>query len=103
MKGPPMIRAISLARKCTCSSFSMTHGPAIKNNGASAPISSPDAMRTRLLGLLRGALAAFALLERRPDERLEERMRLERLRLEFGGELAGQEPGVVTQLATLAL
>src|SRR5262249_15531979 len=39
------------------------------------------------------------ILVRRADERLEERVRLHGLRLEFGVELATEEPGMVRQFA----
>ena len=44
---------------------------------------------------------ASAMLQRRADESAEQRMRLERLGLELGMELAAQIPGMVRQLADL--
>src|SRR5205823_3932928 len=107
----PTALRIPRAMRCTCSSLSITHGPAIKTRGpppkalnaivrsAGARVSSEG---TRVLWLrlqfLRGgfgfrqALAAEFL--RRLDERLEQRVRFHRFRLKLGVELAAQIPGM---------
>src|SRR5512136_3127472 len=66
----------------------MTQGPAIRNRGSVPPT------ETSLLILM---LFAFfeAMLITCSNKRYKQRMRLERLGLEFGVELASQEPGMV--------
>src|SRR5712691_11559005 len=93
------ILASSHARNRTCSSLSKTQGPAIRASGAPSPISSCDVIRT---GVGDFALHPAALvLERGADEGTEQRMRLQRLGLELGMELAAQIPGVIRDLSDL--
>src|SRR5215471_17953826 len=89
-----------------CSSLSMTQGPAINANGAELPISSPDVIRTRglfhrisTLGESAPCRFLVAVHQGRADECPEQRVRLQRLRLEFGMELAAQVPGMIRQFA----
>src|SRR5947207_1564662 len=95
--------------RCTCSSLSMTQGPAIRTSGRPRP-NAAYSIGTRILrfGLSLDAphqrlrlAAPAAVFVRRSDKRLEQRMRLHRLALEFGMELAPQEPRVVRDLADL--
>src|SRR5579863_3981309 len=88
----------------TCSSLSMTQGPAMSANGQSAPKRmGPSSIGDRVLDIpQQGARhALLSILIGRRNERPEQRMRLERLRLELGMELAAQIPGVVFDLADL--
>src|SRR3982751_4548362 len=77
---------------CTCSSLSITHGPAIRTSGFPGPKSlySIGTGEQRLL-LLRHTAHVLAVCG--ADERFEERMGLHGFGLEFGMELAAQEPG----------
>src|SRR5215831_12450901 len=88
--------------RCTCSSLSITHGPAISTRRLEK---SANSIGTAELGLhgqfgLSGH-AALPLLRRRSDTRLEKGMRLNGLALEFGMELAAEEPGMIGDLADL--
>src|SRR5437763_7704345 len=96
----PTASRIPCAIRWTCSSLSMTQGPAISTRGrpGAKALNSIGTGEERLL-LLRQA--AHVLSVGGADERLEERMRLHRLGFELGMELAAQEPGVVGDLADL--
>ena len=92
----------------------MTHGPAINTSGLLWPKAlnsiGTGILRLRLqfgfhflwrgLRRLRG-VAPPAVFVSRPDERLEQRMRLHGFGFELGMELAAQEPGMVRDLADL--
>src|ERR1035437_10017875 len=90
------------AMRCTCSSLSTTHGPAISTRRWPK---SANSIGTGELGteqrLLKGRLAPVALLFRRADEALEQRVRLHGLGFELGMELAAQIPRMVADLADL--
>src|SRR5580704_9069480 len=93
------------AMRRTCSSLSITHGPAMRTSGRGAPWARPKALKskgTRVLGLrgLHSRIgAANAVFVGRADEGLEQRMRLHGFGFEFRMELAAQEPGVIGDLA----
>src|SRR5438034_6048576 len=101
----PAISRIATAMRSTCSSLSITHGPAIKTSGASPPkrIPDPTSIPCGVLDISqeRSGQPSLAILVGGPDEGPEQRMRLERFRFEFGMELAAQIPGVVADLADL--
>src|ERR1700730_12700102 len=91
----------------TCSSLSITQGPASKTRRAGSVKSSK---RIAIAGLLfrfgqqRGHLArqtVFAIPVRRADERPEQRMRLQRFRLELRMKLAAEIIRMVRNLADL--
>src|ERR1035437_6144944 len=89
------------AMRCTCSSLSMTHGRAISTRRLPK---SANSIGTGELGmgeqrLLNGRLAPVALLFRRADEALEQRVRLHGLALELGMELAAEIPRMVGEFA----
>src|SRR5579863_874910 len=110
MNGTPSF-AISLARKWTCSSLSMTQGPAISARGASPPTpieptlsgdtgaSGPRKILPFTLCGLSGVVFFSAVFERRANEGPEQRMRFQRLGFELGMKLAAQIPGMAGQLA----
>src|ERR1035438_4986029 len=96
------------AMRWTCSSLSMTHGPAISTSGRPCPNRS-NSIATRV-GYLRPGLRmrlrqrrqpAPPVLIRRGDKRLEQRVRLHGLRFKLGMELASQEPWMVGNFADL--
>src|SRR4051812_22696436 len=89
----------------TCSSLSITHGPAIKASGAPAPKLTPGATSIPC-GVLdisqqRPGQPPLAILVSGPDKGAKQRVRLKRLRFELGMELATQIPGMVADLADL--
>src|SRR5450759_1928266 len=90
------------AMRCTCSSLSITHGPAISTRRRPK---SANSIGTGELGteqrLLNGRLAPVALLFRRADEALEQRVRFHGLGFELGMELAAEIPRMVADLADL--
>src|ERR1035441_8289784 len=97
----PTAARMPRAMRCTCSSLSMTHGPAISTRRLPK---SANSIGTGELGmgeqrLLNGRLAPVALLFCRADEALEQRVRLHGLALELGMELAAQIPRMVGELA----
>src|ERR1035438_9931408 len=97
----PTASRMPRAMRCTCSSLSITHGPAISTRRLPK---SANSIGTGELGtgeqrLLNGRLAPVALLFRRTDEALEQRVRLHGLALELGMELAAQIPRMVGELA----
>src|SRR5450759_3008366 len=98
----PTARRMPRAMRCTCSSLSITHGPAISTRRRPK---SANSIGTGELGteqrLLNGRLAPVALLFRRADEALEQRMRLHGLGFELGMELAAEIPRMVADLADL--
>src|ERR1035438_7151853 len=99
----PTAARMPRAMRCTCSSLSMTHGPAISTRRLPK---SANSIGTGELGmgeqrLLNGRLAPVALLFRRADEALEQRVRLHRLALELGVKLATEIPRVSGDLADL--
>src|ERR1019366_5656678 len=96
------------AMRWTCSSLSMTHGPAISTSGRPCPNRS-NSIATRVAYLRLGLRVRLRqrrqppppVLIRRADERFEQRMRLHGLRFELGMELASQEPRMVRNFADL--
>src|SRR4051794_34453078 len=86
------------ARPTACASLSITHGPAIRSSGVPPPTVRPAnwigvtplTYHGRGVLLRRGHLVLVA----RADEAGEQRMRLERLRLELRVELHGDVPGM---------
>src|SRR5271157_5559627 len=91
-------------------SLSMTQGPAMRNSCPPPMVTSPTWKRrftpVSVLHLFRpmehlhrnllpGVLAKQAILVRRLGERREQGMRLQRLRLELGMELAAKEVGML--------
>src|SRR4051812_44784255 len=103
MNGMPRAAVISRNRPATSNcnaSDSTTHGPAIRKNGRSRPISKPQSFMSCLGPAVDGRscrhlLAALGLvLQRGVDERLEERMAAPRRRLELGMELHAEDPRV---------
>src|SRR5579883_2560360 len=88
------------AMRWTCSSLSMTHGPAINTSGRPAP-NAAKSIGTGEQRLLFDREIAQMLAVGRADECLEQRMRLHRLGLEFGMELAAEEPRVLRHLTDL--
>src|SRR5580765_1772175 len=103
------ISRIAAAVSSACEALSMTHGPRMKASGCPPPTEKdpirtgftvpilsirrrPDVRRLQPTGLV--AIARF-------DEAREERMRRERLRLELGMELDGDEPRMRRQLRDL--
>src|SRR5882724_9316967 len=85
--------------RCTCSSLSITHGPAISTSGrAPKALNSIDTGKQRLLF---GRQALHTIFVRSPDECFEQGMRLHRLGLEFRVKLAAQEPRVADDFADL--
>src|SRR5262245_43773434 len=93
------------AMRSTCSSLSITQGPAISASGLAPPnrIEGVTSISTCVLDVpqQRPGQTPLAILVRRPDEGPEQRMRLERLRLELGMELAAQIPRMTGNLADL--
>ena len=98
----PTARRMACAMRWTCSSLSITQGPAIKTSGRLFP-NKLKSIATRVLRLRpqAGFLALEALLVRGADEGLEERVRFHGFALELGVELAAQEPGVAGDFADL--
>src|ERR1039458_6051076 len=106
----PTASRMPRAIRWTCSSLSITHGPAISTSGRGAPWARPNALNSIAIRIQR--LRSVPDLGARPqpplpvfvsgaDERLKQRMRLHRLALELGVELAAQIPGVIGDLANL--
>src|SRR5579863_8792653 len=92
------------AMRWTCSSLSMTQGPAIKPNGESAPKRmEPSSIASREFDIpQQGARhAPLSILVSCRNERPEQRVRLERLRFELRMKLASKIPGVVFDFADL--
>src|SRR4051812_24927852 len=96
MNGMPCAEVISFSRPatsiCNCSD-SITQGPEIRKNGLSMPTSKPhnfmlDSSRGHLL------FSLCLMLERRLNERLEQRMPAPRRGLELRVELHAHEPWV---------
>src|SRR5262252_9206904 len=81
----PTAARIPCAMRYTCSSLSITHGPAIRTRRLPK---SANSIGTREQRLLDSRLAPVALPFRGADKALEQRVRLHGLRLEFGMELA---------------
>src|ERR1039458_9084619 len=99
----PTAARMPRAMRCTCSSLSITHGPAISTRRLPK---SGNSIGTGELGtgeqwLLNGRQAPVALLFRRADKALEQRVRLHGLGFELGVELAAEIPRVVGELADL--
>src|ERR1035437_7707695 len=96
----PTASRMPRAMRWTCSSLSMTHGPAISTSGCPAPnaLYSIGTGEKRLLLRLQ---TPHPLLVGRPDERREQRMRMHRLGLELRVELAAQVPRMVRDFADL--
>src|ERR1017187_1209919 len=108
----PTASRMPRAMRWTCSSLSMTHGPAISTSGRPCPNRS-NSIATRVAYLrmrLRLGLRVRLRQRRQPpppvligraDKRFEQRMRLHGLGLELGMELASQKPRMVGNLANL--
>src|SRR5258707_4966712 len=104
----PAASRMPRAIRCTCSSLSITHGPAISTRRLPK---SANSIGTGELGtgelvtgeqrLLNGRLASIAVLFGGADEALEQGVWLHGLGLEFGMELAAQIPRMVGELADL--
>src|SRR5579859_1716653 len=91
--------------RCTCSSLSMTQGPAISAN-VSPPPKRMDGLTSIATGKLdipqqRPRHTALALLVSGANKRSKQRMRLERLGFELGMKLAAQIPRMISDLADL--
>ena len=112
MKGPAM-RAMASAMKWTCSSLSMTQGPAMsaRRPVAECPRDLPirrqaevchTSCRRLFGGFFGGFQAPLAMRVRRADEALNSGCGSMRLGLELGMELAAEEPGMVaiSQIST---
>src|ERR1039458_3190953 len=99
----PTASRMPRARRCTCSSLSMTHGPAINTKSRPNALYSIATGVNRLLPRLFPGLRQPAppVLIGGPNERLEQGMRLHRLTLELGVELAAEIPRMVGDLADL--
>src|ERR1035437_2831227 len=98
----PTASRMPRAMRCTCSSLSITHGPAISTRRL--PKSANSIGTGELAGeqrLLNGRLTPIALLFRGADEALEQRVRLHGLGFELGMELAAEIPRMVADLADL--
>src|SRR6185369_3278056 len=99
----PTASRMPRAIRCTCSSLSITHGPAI--NTRRLP-KSANSIATGELGtgeqrLLNRRLAPVALLFGGADETLEQWVRLHGLGFELRMELTAQIPGMVAEFADL--
>src|SRR5215471_129800 len=94
----PIASPIPRAMRCTCSSLSITHGPAISTRRREKSANSIGTGEQRLLDSRQTALS---MLGGGADERLKQRVRLHRFALEFGVELAAQEPRMVSELTDL--
>src|ERR1035437_9414437 len=99
----PTAARMPRAMRCTCSSLSITHGPAISTRRLpkSANSIGTGELVTGEQWLLDGRLAPVALLFRGADEALEQRVRLHGLGFELGMELAAEIPRMVADLADL--
>src|ERR1019366_6039919 len=99
----PTASRMPRARRCTCSSLSMTHGPAISTgpwpNALYSIATGVNRLRSRLFPSLRQP--APPVLIGGPNERLEQGMRFHRLTLELGMELAAEIPRMVGDFADL--
>src|SRR5690348_11760902 len=92
------------AMRWTCSSVSMTQGPAIQTRRPAEKALYLIGTRVLRLRFARGEICgdtALAVLVRRADEGLEQGMRLHGLGLELGMELAAEKPRVIGDLADL--
>src|ERR1017187_9476094 len=96
----PTASRMPRAMRWTCSSLSITHGPAINTSGLPGPnaLYSIGTGEQRLLLRLQ---PPHALLVGGPDERREQRMRTHRLGLELRVELAAQVPRMPRDFADL--
>ena len=103
MNGERMAR-MAAASEWTCSSLSMTQGPAMSVNGAPVWAAASVAMGDlRGGGLAVGIPILFqaqaAVFDGCADEGAKEGMRFERLRFELGVELAAEVPGMISEFA----
>src|ERR1035438_4002831 len=96
----PTASRMPRAMRWTCSSLSMTHGPAISTSGVPAPnaLYSIGTAEQRLLLRLQ---PPHPVLVGSSDERREQRMRMHRFGLELGVELAAQIPRMARDFADL--
>src|SRR4051812_12406741 len=107
MKGTPARPGMSrraIAVSMACASLSMTHGPAISTSAPAPMLTPPASTGTTRLPYHggRGRLRVRALVAAaRLDESGEQRVRLQRLRLELGMELHRDVPGMRRQLDDL--
>src|SRR5581483_7387898 len=97
----PRTSRMPRAIRWTCSSLSMTQGPAIQISRSPRKSLYLTGTRVLRLGLQDGSHPALAVLVSRANERLEQRMRLHGFGFELGVELAAEEPGVVGDFADL--
>ena len=96
--------SISIMKSATLAS--LRDAPFLAKKPGVSPAKSGFNPRYRFLNpsgsLISASFAAFVSIalirQRRAQEALEQRMRLVRLGLELGMELAGEEPGVIAQL-----
>src|SRR6516162_3303728 len=96
MSPTPSFRVISTSAALTSSAWprlSSAQGPAISTSGRSLPRVRSPILTCR--GCMPVILHQAGLLERGLDERLEQRVRLERARLQLGVELNPDEPRVL--------
>src|SRR5664280_2030658 len=102
----PTASRMPRAMRCTCSSLSMTHGPATSTSGWPQPnalysiATGVNRLRPRRLPGLRLQPAPPVLIGG-ADKRLEEGMRFHRFGLELGMELAAEIPRMIGDLADL--
>src|SRR5664279_3433532 len=96
----PTASRMPRAMRWTCSSLSITHGPAINTSGWPGP-NALYSIGTGEQRLLLRRQPPHPLLVGGPDERREQRVRMHRLRLELGVELAAQVPQMARDLADL--
>src|SRR5579872_3095258 len=96
MPSLPVISTSAALTSIAWPRLSSAHGPAISTSGRSLP--------TVIFPMLtwRGCMAAILhqprLFERGPDERFEQRVRLERARFQLGMELDADEPRMLGDL-----
>src|ERR1039457_5735876 len=102
----PTAERMPRAMRCTCSSLSITHGPAISSrrlpksaNSVGTGEPGTGELGTGEQCLLSGRQAPVALLFRRADKALEQRVRLHGFGFELGVELAAEIPRMVGELA----
>src|ERR1035437_8667867 len=96
----PTASRMPRAMRWTCSSLSMTHGPALSTSGLPSP-NALYSIGTAEKRLLLRRQPPHPLLVGGPDERREQRMRMHRLGLELRLELAAQVPRVPRDFADL--
>src|ERR1019366_2269281 len=96
----PTASRMPRAMRYTCSSLSITHGPAINTSGLPSP-NALYSIGTAEKRLLLRRQPPHPLLVGGPDERRKQRMRMHRLGLELRVELAAQVPRMPRDFADL--